>query len=102
MKNETSNIDICSTCGVEKTLYISYGKLICNQCGEETTIVIDSDNVFSAWTLLPISITAPVSGGISVMIWTPEPNGIIALSSAKSRSANLRIYRVISCSALFM
>ena len=43
MKNETSNIDVCTTCGVEKTLYISYGKLICNQCGEETTIVIDSD-----------------------------------------------------------
>jgi len=43
MKNETSNIDICASCGVEKTLYISYGKLICNQCGEETTIVIDSD-----------------------------------------------------------
>lgn len=43
LKSEDSNIDVCETCKIEKTLYISYGKLICNQCGEETTIVVDSD-----------------------------------------------------------
>ncbi len=43
LKNEGSSIDICKDCGVEKTLYISDGKLICNLCGEETTILVDSD-----------------------------------------------------------
>ena len=43
LKNEESNVDICHECGVEKTLYISDGKLICNVCGEETTILVDSD-----------------------------------------------------------
>jgi len=43
LKNEGSNIDICKDCGIEKTLYISDGKLICNSCGEETTILVDSD-----------------------------------------------------------
>ena len=43
LKSEKSNIDICQDCGVEKTLYISDGKLICNLCGEETTILVDSD-----------------------------------------------------------
>jgi hypothetical protein len=43
LKNEDSNIDICQECGLEKTLYISDGKLICNLCGEETTILVDSD-----------------------------------------------------------
>ena len=43
LKNEDSSIDICQQCGVEKTLYISDGKLICNLCGEETTILVDSD-----------------------------------------------------------
>ena len=43
LKSETSSIDICQDCGVEKTLYISDGKLICNICGEETTILVDSD-----------------------------------------------------------
>ena len=43
LKNEEANIDICKDCGVEKTLYISDGKMICNLCGEETTILIDSD-----------------------------------------------------------
>ena len=43
LKNEESSIDICRDCGVEKTLYISDGKLICNLCGEETTILADSD-----------------------------------------------------------
>jgi predicted amidophosphoribosyltransferase len=43
LKNEESNVDVCRECGVEKTLYISDGKLICNLCGEETTILVDSD-----------------------------------------------------------
>jgi uncharacterized Zn finger protein (UPF0148 family)/chaperonin cofactor prefoldin len=43
LKGDKSNIDICQDCGVEKTLYISDGKLICNLCGEETTILVDSD-----------------------------------------------------------
>jgi len=43
LKNEESNVDICHECGVEKTLYISDGKLICNSCGEETSILVDSD-----------------------------------------------------------
>jgi len=43
LKNEESSVDICQECGVEKTLYISDGKLICNVCGEETTILVDSD-----------------------------------------------------------
>ena len=43
LKNEESSIDICRDCGVEKTLYISDGKLICNLFGEETTILSDSD-----------------------------------------------------------
>lgn len=43
LKSEESSIDVCPECGVEKTLYISDGKLICNICGEETTILVDSD-----------------------------------------------------------
>ena len=43
LKQADSNIDFCKECGVEKTLYISDGKMICNCCGEETTILIDSD-----------------------------------------------------------
>jgi len=43
LKNETSSIDYCKDCKVEKTLYISDGKLICNNCGEETNILVDSD-----------------------------------------------------------
>jgi hypothetical protein len=41
--NYENNIDICKTCNVEKTLFISNGKLICLKCGEETPILIDSD-----------------------------------------------------------
>ena len=41
--NSENNIDICKTCNVEKTLFISNGKLICLKCGEETPILIDSD-----------------------------------------------------------
>ena len=41
--NINKNIDICSKCNIEKILYISDGKLICNICGEETPILIDSD-----------------------------------------------------------
>ena len=40
-KNQT--IDICQKCGVEKTLYMSEGKMICNKCGDESFILIDSD-----------------------------------------------------------
>ncbi len=41
--NYENKIDICETCNVEKTLFISDGKLICFNCGEETPILIDSD-----------------------------------------------------------
>ena len=41
--NNENNIDICKTCLIEKTLFISCGKLICLKCGEETPILIDSD-----------------------------------------------------------
>ena len=40
-KNQT--IDICQKCVVEKTLYMSEGKMICNKCGDESFILIDSD-----------------------------------------------------------
>ena len=40
-KNQT--IDICQKCLVEKTLYMSEGKMICNKCGDESFILIDSD-----------------------------------------------------------
>ena len=42
-KMNDNSIDICITCNVEKTLYLSAGKVICNKCGEETNIIIDSD-----------------------------------------------------------
>jgi hypothetical protein len=41
--NYENKIDICESCNVEKTLFISDGKLICFICGEETPILIDSD-----------------------------------------------------------
>jgi len=41
--NTENNIDICKNCIIEKTLFISNGKLICIKCGEETPILIDSD-----------------------------------------------------------
>ena len=41
--NYENNMDICKTCNIEKTLFISNGKLICLKCGEETPILIDSD-----------------------------------------------------------
>ena len=41
--NYENKIDYCETCHIEKTLFISDGKLICFQCGEETPILIDSD-----------------------------------------------------------
>ena len=41
--NSENNIDLCRTCNIEKTLFISNGKLICLKCGEETPILIDSD-----------------------------------------------------------
>jgi hypothetical protein len=43
LTNDKTLLDICQDCSVEKTLYISDGKLICNSCGEETTILVDSD-----------------------------------------------------------
>ena len=43
IKNETTKIDYCSECKVDKVLYLSDGKLICNICGEETNILIDSE-----------------------------------------------------------
>ena len=41
--NHENNIDICINCNIEKTLFISNGKLICVKCGDETPILIDSD-----------------------------------------------------------
>ena len=41
--NEENRIDTCKKCEIEKTLFISLGKLICFKCGEETPILIDSD-----------------------------------------------------------
>ena len=40
---KNSNIDFCNKCGIEKTLYMSEGKMICNKCGDESFILIDSD-----------------------------------------------------------
>jgi hypothetical protein len=41
--NYDNKIDHCDNCNIEKTLFISDGKLICFECGEETPILIDSD-----------------------------------------------------------
>ena len=38
-----ATIDFCNICGIEKTLYMSEGKMICNKCGDESFILIDSD-----------------------------------------------------------
>jgi hypothetical protein len=35
--------NICTTCNIEKTLYLSEGKQICSKCGDETEILIESD-----------------------------------------------------------
>ena len=35
--------DICETCLIEKKLFLSEGKMICERCGDETKILIDSD-----------------------------------------------------------
>ena len=43
VKNNNINVDYCLQCNIEKKLYISCGKLICEKCGEETPILIDSD-----------------------------------------------------------
>ena len=40
---KTKNLDFCEQCGIEKTLYMSEGKMICNGCGDESFILIDSD-----------------------------------------------------------
>ena len=40
---KTKNLDFCDQCGIEKTLYMSEGKMICNGCGDESFILIDSD-----------------------------------------------------------
>jgi len=40
---ETNEFNMCSICNIEKILYLSEGKVICNKCGEETYILIDSD-----------------------------------------------------------
>ena len=37
------NIDLCDTCNIEKKLFLSEGKQICEKCGDETKIIIDSD-----------------------------------------------------------
>jgi hypothetical protein len=40
--NNNTN-DICETCLIEKKLFLSEGKMICEKCGDETKILIDSD-----------------------------------------------------------
>ena len=47
-------------------------------------MAIASSLVFSAWTLLPKSMTAPASAGMSAIIWTPAPNGTITPSAPSS------------------
>ena len=37
------NLDLCDTCNIEKKLFLSEGKQICEKCGDETKIIIDSD-----------------------------------------------------------
>lgn len=37
------NVDFCRECNIEKTLYLSDGKIICQKCGDESSILIDSD-----------------------------------------------------------
>ena len=38
-----TNIDLCRMCNIEKKLFLSEGKQICEKCGDETEIIIDSD-----------------------------------------------------------
>tara|TARA_B100001093_G_C26797325_1_gene1001745 strand:- start:376 stop:1596 length:1221 start_codon:yes stop_codon:yes gene_type:complete len=40
---KTKTVDFCEVCNIEKTLYMSEGKMICSGCGDETFILIDSD-----------------------------------------------------------
>jgi len=42
-KNDNINIENCSTCNIEKLLYMSEGKYICPKCGTEEFVLIDSD-----------------------------------------------------------
>lgn len=42
-KERISQIKICSTCGIEKTLHLQEGFLICTKCGESEYVLIDSD-----------------------------------------------------------
>lgn len=37
------SIDYCEKCNIEKKIFLSEGKMICNKCGDETFILIDSD-----------------------------------------------------------
>ena len=34
------NVDFCKECNIEKTLYLSDGKIICQKCGDESSILI--------------------------------------------------------------
>ena len=44
LKKETvSQLKMCSTCNIEKTLHLQEGFLICTKCGESEHILIDSD-----------------------------------------------------------
>jgi len=38
-----NNMDFCPICHIERTLYLSEGKIICHKCGDENSILIDSD-----------------------------------------------------------
>jgi hypothetical protein len=37
------SVDYCENCNIEKKIFLSEGKMICNKCGDETFILIDSD-----------------------------------------------------------
>jgi hypothetical protein len=44
-KNKSINKDtnVCDICNIERTLYLSIGKMICHKCGDESDILIESD-----------------------------------------------------------
>lgn len=42
-KEQVSQLKICSSCNIEKTLHIQEGFLICTKCGESEFVLIDSD-----------------------------------------------------------
>ena len=41
--SNTSTRDVCEKCNVDKKIFLSEGKIICDKCGDESPILIDSD-----------------------------------------------------------